>query len=71
MAGTAAGPGRRRTRLEHLAVEQSLVNLETFPWVRSRVDTGALALHGAWFDIAEGELHALGANGWEPVSRGA
>ena len=60
-------PERRRTRLEHLTVEQSMVNLRTFPWVRSREAAGALTLRGAWFDISLGELHALGADGWEPV----
>ncbi len=66
-----AGPEARRTRLEHLTVEQSLARLRTFPWVRSREAAGALALRGAWFDIALGELHALGADGWEPVPAGA
>ena len=63
-------PERRRTRLEHLTVEQSMVNLRTFPWVRSREAAGALTLRGAWFDISLGELHALGADGWEPVPAG-
>jgi len=62
---------RRRTRLEHLTVEQSLVNLRTFPWVRAREDAGTLALRGAWFDIAFGELHALGAMGWERIGADA
>ncbi|MFN8629694.1 MAG: carbonic anhydrase [Chloroflexota bacterium] len=60
-------PERRRTRLEHLTVEQSLVNLRTFPWIRAREAAGDLALRGAWFDIALGELHALGPDGWLPV----
>jgi len=64
-------PERRRTRLEHLTVEQSMVNLRTFPWVRARAESGALALRGAWFDIALGELHALGEDGWERVEAGA
>jgi carbonic anhydrase len=67
----AVDPVRRRTRLEHLTVEQSLVNLRTFPWVRAREAAGTLALRGAWFDIALGELHALGADGWERVEAGA
>lgn len=64
----AADPGRRLTRLEHLTVEQSLANARTFPWVRAREADGRLALRGAWFDVALGELHALGPDGWEPVS---
>jgi carbonic anhydrase len=67
----AADPDRRRTRLEHLTVEQSLANLRTFPWVRAREAAGALTLLGAWFEIAPGELHALGEGGWEKVGAGA
>lgn len=43
----------------HRSVEQSIVNLRTFPWIRSRETAGTLALAGAWFDIALGELHGL------------
>ena len=66
-AEAAADPVRRRTQLEHLTVEQSLANLRTFPWVRAREEAGSLTLAGTWFDISLGELHALGAEGWEPV----
>jgi carbonic anhydrase len=66
-----ASPDRRRMRLEQLTVEQSLVNLRTFPWVRSRESAGQLAIRGAWFDIALGELHAYGAGGWQRVEPGA
>ena len=66
-----ADPARRRTHLEHLTVEQSVANLRTFPWVRSREVAGTLALRGAWFDISLGELHGLGADGWERVDIGA
>ena len=53
--------------VERRSVEQSLANLTTFPWIRSRVADGRLELIGAWFDIALGELHALGAGGWRPI----
>lgn len=52
-------PGLRYTVLEHEAVKVSLNNLLAYPFVRSRVESGSLALHGAWFDVAEGELHVL------------
>jgi len=55
------------TAVERRSVEQSLANLTTFPWIRSRVAGGRLELIGAWFDIALGELHALGAGGWRPI----
>ncbi|NEU12989.1 carbonic anhydrase [Methylobacterium sp. BTF04] len=44
------------TRLEYAMVAQSLENLMTFPFVRERVLSGKLALHGAHFGIARGEL---------------
>ena len=70
--GTSWTPPTGRTRsalrraLEHRSVEQSVVNLRTFPWIRSRERAGTLTLPGAWFDIALGELHAL-AGRWPPV----
>jgi carbonic anhydrase len=63
-----ADPDRRRTALEHRSVEQSVVNLRTFPWIRSRESAGTLALSACWFDIALGELHQLTGNGWEAVN---
>jgi carbonic anhydrase len=62
-----ADPELRRRELERRTVEQSLVNLRTFPWIRSREDAGRLTLSGCWFDIALGELWALGASGWGAV----
>ena len=43
-------------RLEHASVELSLRNLMTFPCVRTLVERGKLALHGAYFGIAAGRL---------------
>ena len=37
---------------EHETVKVSLDNLMTFPWIRERVESGQLALHG--FDLATG-----------------
>lgn len=41
---------------EHWAIGVSLRNLMSFPWIRERVEAGALALHGWYFDINAGEL---------------
>jgi carbonic anhydrase len=41
---------------EQRAILVSLENLMTFPWVRERVESGALALHGWYFDIEHGQL---------------
>src|ERR1700744_1636220 len=46
-------------RIEKAAVFRSLENLMTFPFVRARVDSGELMLHGAYFGVAEGSLFVL------------
>lgn len=45
--------------MERRAVEVSLANLRTFPFVQAKIDSGELALHGAHFAIADGILHIL------------
>jgi len=45
--------------MEHESVKVSLANLRTFPWVRDPEARGEIALHGAFFSIAEGVLHLL------------
>ncbi|MFN4140826.1 carbonic anhydrase [Aestuariivirga sp.] len=44
--------------IERASIEHSLANLRTFPWIRMRENRKELSLHGVWFDIAMGELHA-------------
>jgi carbonic anhydrase len=46
-----------QTAVEHASVEHSLANLRTFPWLRMRENKSDITVHGAWFDIALGELH--------------
>jgi len=55
--GNSLDPAGRQRALEHLAIRQSLAHLESFPFVAEAIADGKLALHGAWFSIAEGELH--------------
>jgi carbonic anhydrase len=43
-------------QLERAAIEQSLINLMSFPYVAERVSAGQLALHGAYFGVATGVL---------------
>jgi carbonic anhydrase len=45
--------------MELEAVRTSLANLRTFPFVAEREAEGRLALHGAYFAIADGLLHVL------------
>jgi len=59
IVGEAGDAGDRGTLVERAAVEHSLANLRTFPWIRSREARGELGLHGAWFDIGLGELNIL------------
>jgi carbonic anhydrase len=47
------------TRIEKAAVFRSLENLMTFPFVRTKVESGQLQLHGAYFGVAEGSLFVL------------
>ena len=60
----AAGGGRtaradRQTALERASVRHSVANLRSFAWLSSLEDRGRLGLHGAWFDIASGELWTM------------
>ena len=47
------------TRIEKAAVFRSLENLMTFPFVNRAVERGELALHGAYFGVAQGSLSIL------------
>ncbi|MGC1349718.1 MAG: carbonic anhydrase, partial [Xanthobacteraceae bacterium] len=61
-AAAKAGPRRDLswpdylTRLEQANVGNSLDNLETFPRLRQLIETGQVAIHGAYFGVATGEL---------------
>jgi carbonic anhydrase len=44
--------------IERASIEHSLANLRTFPWIRTKENRKEIILHGIWFDISMGELHA-------------
>jgi carbonic anhydrase len=46
-------------RLEQASLKRSLDNLKTFPFVRAAREGNTLALFGAYFDVATGELSIL------------
>jgi carbonic anhydrase len=46
-------------RLEQASLKRSLDNLKTFPFVRAASERNALALFGAYFDVATGELSVI------------
>jgi carbonic anhydrase len=52
------------TKLEQASVVQTLANLVTFPCVRILAERGKLALHGAYFGVATGQLSV-----WDAASR--
>jgi carbonic anhydrase len=51
------------------AVQVSLANLRTFPWIAERERDGRLQLHGCHFAIADGKLYLLdeAENTFRPV----
>lgn len=51
--------GERQTALERISIRNSIHNLRSFPYVKSREEKGTLSLHGAWFDIKTGELWVM------------
>jgi carbonic anhydrase len=53
-----AVPGSYHTRLEQASLLASIENLRTFPFIRILCESGKLALHGAYFDVASGTLAA-------------
>ena len=56
-AGQPIEAARRMCEQETVAI--SLANLMTFPWVRERVETGQLMLHGWFYDMEDGKLFRL------------
>ncbi len=63
------GETERKRALEREAVVVSLENLMTFPFVKERVDTGNLSLHGLWHDIGGGgvEQYLPSLNAFQPL----
>jgi carbonic anhydrase len=52
--------------LEFETVRMSVQNLASFPWIKERVQSGKMALHGWHFDIAGGVISDVGLDG-DPV----
>ncbi|THV22176.1 carbonic anhydrase [Peteryoungia ipomoeae] len=48
--------GERQTALERISIRNSIANLRTFPYVKALEEAQKLRIHGAWFDISNGEL---------------
>ena len=61
--GESLTDAQRQTALERASIRSSIANLRTFPCVAILEDRNRLELHGAWFDIADGDLWTM-----DPVS---
>jgi len=68
-AELAGAPGGEDylTRLEQASIGMSLENLLTFPYVAAAAERGALQLHGAYFDVATGQLSVRDVDGYREI----
>ena len=56
--------------VEKQVIKISLDNVLSFPWVKSRVDSGMLEIHGWLFDLEAGEIKSYSKNsGWQSISQ--
>ena len=56
------------TRLEQASITKSLENLMTFSYVEQAVKSGALTLHGAYFDVSTGQVFVRHADGYRDIA---
>lgn len=61
-AELGTGPDAER-EMELESVRLSIRNLRTFPFVQKALGSGQLAIHGAYFAIADGQLHLMDDDG--------
>lgn len=50
------------TECEKAAIEQSLDNLMTFPWIEEAVNADKLKIHGWYYNLAQGTLSCFDSN---------
>lgn len=50
---------KKRQVSEHAVIQNSIINLSGYPWVRERMEAGTLSIHGWHFDIHDGNLTRL------------
>jgi carbonic anhydrase len=49
------------------ALNQSLENCLTFPWIKEKVDQQVLEIHLWFFDVEHGQIHARVNNHYQPL----
>jgi carbonic anhydrase len=59
IAADACSAHAGAAEVEQAAIRQSVGNLRSFPWLAEREASGALTLHGWWFDLDAGALWRL------------
>lgn len=47
------------TACAQYALMNSLKNLQTFPWIKQRIENGDVSLHAWYFDLSSGLIHIL------------
>jgi carbonic anhydrase len=67
LAGPKTGGTDYLTRLEQASISKSLDNLLTYPYVRDAVGGGRLCLHGAYFNVATGQVLVRGEAGYRDI----
>jgi carbonic anhydrase len=45
--------------LEKVSIKTSIENLESYPFIRERLDRKEINIYGSWIDIGAGKIHAL------------
>lgn len=53
------GEAEKRRVSEHAVIQNSIMNLSGYPWVRERMENGRLKIHGMHFDFEDGRLTRL------------
>ena len=49
-------PGSSQHEAEKQAILNSVMNLKTFPWIKTAIKNKKLRVHGWWFDMKNGAL---------------
>ena len=45
--------------MEKVSIKTSIENLESYPFIRERLDRKEINIYGSWIDIGAGKIHAL------------
>ena len=61
-------PKEKQRTLEEAAIRASINNLKTFPFITEKLASQELTLHGAYFDIQDGQLYLLNKPSGEFIS---